>query len=216
MSAKTIDMTGKVFGRLTVIGFARKTPSRDSMWNCLCECGGSSVVSGSNLRKGHAESCGCMKSSFKPTHGMRHSREYKTWQNMRSRCQRTNNAEYENYGGRGIRVCSEWGAFENFIRDMGACPSQNHSIDRIDNNGNYEKSNCRWATREVQSANRRAFKGSKSGVLGVSWSNSENKWLVQLRVNKKRVFRATFSNLDDAIAARKDAELRFLNKGDSL
>ena len=151
------DLTGKRFGRLSVlayVGMVRTAPS----WLCRCDCGTEKTVPGGNLRYGFVTSCGCAHAdelrARNTTHGQRQTPEYKTWCNIRSRCSNPKAVGYEYYGQRGIKVCERWDDFENFRKDMGLRPSAQHSIDRINVNGNYEPGNCRWATRQQQMANR--------------------------------------------------------------
>ena len=178
---KKIDLTGRRFGRLVVVGEAGRTKRGKITWECLCDCGKTTVIIGDNLRSGNTLSCGCYGREVvryaNTTHGMARTREYNIWEGMKNRCQNKTHPDYPNYGGRGIKVCSRWMSFENFFFDMGV--SHGLSIDRINNDGNYEPSNCRWATASEQNLNRRICKTNKSGVTGV-WKDGEN-WRVQFR-----------------------------------
>jgi len=162
-----VNLTGKTFGRLKVIGIKPLQKYEKTKWICLCSCGKQSLVIHCNLLNGNTTSCGCLrkvnalKASSK--HGWagrwpNRSVEYTTHQNILARCYNPKNIGYMNYGGRGIMVCERWrgtAGFPAFLSDMGRRPSKVHSLDRIDNDGNYEPSNCRWATRKEQNLNTR-------------------------------------------------------------
>lgn len=130
-------------------------------WICRCECGKEIEVQTSHLRSGHTQSCGCYRLDqiikAKRTHGQSgKTKEYVTWCHLKSRCMNCKNSVFPHYGGRGIRVCDRWlNSFEAFLEDMGYAPSPKYSIDRKDNNGDYEKSNCHWATQLEQTNNQR-------------------------------------------------------------
>ena len=129
-------------------------------WKCKCVCGTEVRVRASHLVSGEVRSCGCLNRDVArethTTHNMSYSSEYSAWDSMKQRCLNIRNPRYKSYGGRGIIVCERWlSSFENFYEDMGPCLSGKHSLDRINNEGNYEPGNCRWATVSEQNRNRR-------------------------------------------------------------
>jgi hypothetical protein len=181
-----IDITGQRFSRWTVI---RRAPSaRDTRWLCRCDCGESRKVVATSLQRGASKSCGCLQRELVAAlmtvrhrrHGeaSRHkpSSEYCAWIAMRVRCSKPGNRSFKYYGGRGIKVCDRWlKSYENFLADMGRKPSSKHSINRINNDGNYEPSNCCWATKSEQARNRRfAAIRLPDGRFGSTYGHSVN------------------------------------------
>lgn len=158
-----INRTGQVFGRLTVIEQAGHDVHDCIVWTCLCECGNEVIVRGDSLKSGRTRSCGCLNSDAHRISGRRHgaagrgnrTSEYNIWISMKQRCINPRSQAWEYYGGRGISVCDRWmNSFMDFYYDMGPKP-EGLSLDRVDNDGNYEPGNCRWATKSEQTANRR-------------------------------------------------------------
>lgn len=166
------DLTDKVFGRLTVLEFAERAKDHHALWLCQCSCGNTKVISGNSLQQGRTKSCGCLDKEAhvqrpnRTDHGFSHHRLYRIWKAMKNRCLNPNSPDYQKYyGGRGITICDSWKnnfwRFYNWTILNGY--NDNLSIDRIDPNGNYEPSNCRWATPEEQRRNqRRNLKGGVS------------------------------------------------------
>lgn len=146
------DEIGNVYGKLIVVEFLG-TRNQAARWLCRCECGKCVDVRGAMLHYGSHKSCGCARYT---ANGLYHSAEHRSWTGMIQRCTNVRRPRYRDYGGRGIKVCQRWrDSFLSFYEDMGPKPSPKHSLDRIDNDGNYEPGNCRWATNRQQTQNSR-------------------------------------------------------------
>jgi hypothetical protein len=168
---KRIDLKGQKFGRWTVVELCAQRRNGQALWRCRCDCGGEKDVASFVLRAGNSVSCGCYRVEHGRKHGAvinrRHgegsngkeSAEYRTWSQMLTRCENAQHPQFPDYGGRGITVCERWHTYENFLTDMGRRPPPGaegaFSIDRKNNDDNYEPGNCRWATRVEQNNNRR-------------------------------------------------------------
>lgn len=163
---KFIDLTGQRFGRLVVIKRSPENANNHPLWECICDCGNTTLVRANSLRPLRTQSCGCLHTESAKTvlrrgnfkHGKSKSQIYRVWDNMLNRCSNPRCPTYQDYGGRGITVCERWYSFENFHADMGERPGDDYSIDRIDVDGNYELNNCRWATWTEQANNKRNTK----------------------------------------------------------
>lgn len=202
-----LELSGMKFSSLLVISFAgiKKHPcgSSHSLWNCKCDCGKEIIVHGSSLTTGNSKSCGCVSrrntSNRCRTHGMSGTNSYLRWQGMMNRCRNIKDISYKNYGGRGITVCERWTNYSNFISDMGQAP-EGCSLDRIDNNGNYEPGNCKWSTVSEQSRNKRSnriisFQGKSQalidwareiGIDQASLRERLDKWSIQDSLTKPK------------------------------
>ena len=152
---------GLKIGDLTVLSRSSTSPNGHIKWLCKCDCGKESIVFGSNLKRGHTLSCGCLNDKAIKKHGLWGSKIYSSWHCMLQRCTNKNHKHYKHYGGRGISVYEQWLKFENFNRDMGPSYIEGLTIERMDVNGNYEPGNCCWIPMSEQAKNKRNTKKAK-------------------------------------------------------
>ena len=213
-----IDLTRQTFGRWTVLYRTTNGANGQTRWYCRCSCGNVGIVAMGNLRNGMSRSCGCLAkeitSRIKKIHGMRHSPEWRIWSHMLERCRNPNCEKYYCYGGRGIKVCSRWLEFVNFYADIGPRPSTKHTLERIDNNGDYCPDNCRWATWDEQRRNKRTnhlltYNGETQPV--VEWAKHavvKYKTFKQRIADKWPIERALFTpHISTNFSNRKGAHL---------
>lgn len=166
--SKRMDLTGMRFGRLTVISFSH-SQGGTRRWKCLCDCGNERVVATSWLISGNTQSCGCKRTDTVRevccTHGLAHEKPYNIWATIKQRCCNENNQDYPDYGGRGIKLCEEWESdfqlFYSYISKLPHYGEKGYSLDRVNNDGNYEPGNLRWATGIEQANNRRKRRWQK-------------------------------------------------------
>lgn len=210
--ARLIDLIGKRFGKLEVICRTKDETRNMGGWLCLCLCGNTTITQGSHLRNGHRTSCGC---SRQPNPHYK-TPTYNSWDNMLGRCHKTYHEDYHLYGGRGIKVCDRWKlprgeGFRNFLADMGERP-EGTTLDRKDRNGNYSPENCEWQTGSNQSYWQRKRVTNTSGRTGVSLDKISGKWEAYITVNYKTIRLGKFGSFADAVAARREAELKYYGR----
>ena len=204
MSTKFIDRTGMRFGRLIALSRAGVSISKKTMWECICDCGTLKQVDVCSLVTGNTLSCGCALKEAITKHGGWNKGSYNTWRAMIRRCTKPADKDFPRYGGRGTTVCAEWLDYQTFAVDMGE-PIGTETLDRIDPYGNYEPSNCRWATPTAQNRNTRLRVSSKTGYIGVSQIGPSS-WIAKIVVRKKAFYSKCFKTVEEAAAARKDLE----------
>lgn len=193
------DLTNQTFNKWKVLYRVENGKNGSAKWHCKCECGKEKDIFTFNLTTGESKSCGCSNyKNLDPHNGYKHgmigTKIYGTWTHLRSRCANSKDRNYKNYGGRGITVCKEWDEFENFYKwSIENGFSDNLSIDRIDNNGNYEPSNCRWATAKVQQNNTRLNR--KIVINGVTKNFLE--WCRFIKISPSTMYYRLKHNWDD-------------------
>lgn len=175
------DILGQKFGKLTVIAYAGTNKDKKAIWNCECECGNTAIITGDHLRSGNSKSCGCLT----VTHGLSQTQAAKWLWDMHQRCYNPNNKGYKNYGGRGIYVNEEWNTrnkpnngLVNFYKwtEENPKPGPEYSLDRIDNDGPYSPTNCRWATSKEQNTNRRTVQDLEIYKQFIKFLNQEEEF----------------------------------------
>lgn len=210
MGRPKIELKGQKFGKLTVLACSGKSAHGNYMWECLCECGNTTVARAGHLRDGQIKSCGCLLKTHAITHARARTVEYQIWSAIKRRCNNPNSTGYESYGGRGISYDPRWESFENFLEDMGERPSKEYSIERINVNLGYSKDNCVWTKdNSLQSYNRRMSKMNKSGRTGVYFKKSSNKWWAEISKNGVTHYLGSFVKYEDAVKARESAEVEY-------
>ncbi|RHU80446.1 AP2 domain-containing protein [Clostridiaceae bacterium OM08-6BH] len=222
------NILGNKYGRLTVIEYVGRGDDGRALWKCKCECGNYKVVSGDALRQGHSKSCGCLQKENRQmiiyrnrygnlkhaqTSGGKTTRIYRIWDAMIQRCCNPKHDKFYRYGGRGINVCAEWkNNFEEFYswaKRKGY--DETLTIDRINNDGNYEPGNCRWTNMTIQGLNRGLQSNNTTGHKGVSYLKKTGKYRAYIKIHGKQVWLGAYDTIEEAIRARKKAEQKYMN-----
>lgn len=207
MSTKASKLTGKRFGKLTVIQRLENDKHGKTIWLCECDCGESTKSGGSDLIRGKRISCGCLQR----THGLSHHRTHNIFTQMKERCYNPENISYPWYGEQGIGVHQDW--LDDYTKFYDWSISNGYAddleIDRIDPAKNYNPENCRWVDSFTQARNRRPSTRNTSGVVGVKWNKSRRKWEVSISANNERFYLGLYSDLAEASEVRKNAELKY-------
>jgi len=234
MGRPCINLTGQKFGRLTVLNQDILLKKASLNWMCKCECGTIKSIDGWNLRSGKTLSCGCLQleraKEANTKHGDRYTAFFQCWLNIKQRCFYESSKDYQNYGGRGITICDRWLVYENFKKDMydsylehlNKFGKNNTFIERSNNDGNYEISNCKWATKKEQIHNRRTLKSQKVFeaeyiIPGESFgykeiSNNQNDF-----ARKYNIGRSNISNcLTGKLKTYKGWKFNYIQQGETL
>ncbi len=205
---KLKDLTGNVYGRLTVISRAPdklyENGRRKSFWNCLCSCGEPKIIAGDNLKQGDTKSCGCFNMEVLKAKADPLRKEFPMeWQSHRGMIDRVSRvAKYKELG-----MCESWRDFSVFLSDMGCRPSKQHTIDRIDTKAGYCPSNCRWADKSTQAYNSKLPSNNNTGRVGVS--PLRGKYQAYISYEGVNIYLGVFEEIQDAIDARVKAEIKY-------
>ncbi|WWT40487.1 deoxyuridine 5'-triphosphate nucleotidohydrolase [Staphylococcus phage PT94] len=208
--------SGDIINNLKIINEEPKNKHGKRQYKCQCLlCGSETIELATNIKTGRKTSCGCdygqKISDSMMKHGGRknHTSEYSSWCAMKTRCYNKNYHSYHRYGGRGIIVCDKWrDSFDNFLEDMGEKPFKNYQLDRIDNNGNYEPSNCRWVSPKENSNNRKKPE-NKTGYTGIYFREKTSRFLVSMSHNRKNIYIGSYKSIEQALEARKNYIIEF-------
>ena len=195
------DMTPKLIGETYMKYPTETSQQRYSFGVYECQyCKKEFEARTKSIKSGNTKSCGCQKGGI--THGLSHNQFYETWKNMMGRCYNLKNKHYQSYGGRGISVCIDWQDLANFVSWAESTYIEGMTMDRINNDGNYEPTNIRWSDKTTQAINQRIMKNNKSGYVGVIWNKRGRKWCANIRINKILKQIGSFKTLEEAVQAR--------------
>ncbi|OFM07688.1 MULTISPECIES: AP2 domain-containing protein [unclassified Staphylococcus] len=203
-----MDIVGKQFNYLKVLEFHGRSKHKKKLYKCLCtRCGNEKIMIGTAVKNGYTKSCGCLTKDRHPKkHGMTGTLIYNKWKGMKQRCYNPNYDFYNAYGGRGIKVCDEWkDDFMQFYKDMGDIPFEGAELDRINNDDDYNPSNCRWVNHKENTNNRRKYH-NKTGYTGVTYKPRLNKYQAQLYKNKKFIYLGVYETAEEAHLAYEKAK----------
>lgn len=213
MAGKQKDLSGRVFGRLTVISEGPRKSDNALTWVCRCECGNHKAIRAAALKSGNTRSCGCLSGAVNSermsTHGLSKHPAYKVWAAMVQRTTNPSDVRWADYGGRGISIDPRWLTFNGFWEDMGDSYSYGLSLDRIDVEVGYSKENCRWATESLQQHNRRKKKNTSSEYIGVNFHKKAGKFRAGIKKNGKHIHLGLFVVELYAAKAYDDASEEF-------
>ncbi|MDU0429224.1 AP2 domain-containing protein [Staphylococcus chromogenes] len=204
-----IYKSGEVINHLKILFETDKDKHGRRQYKCLCTlCGSETLVKATNITTGEKTSCGCdtsekiSKANTKHGGSNKHQREYNSWLSIKTRCYNPNHHAYHRYGGRGIKMDNRWlNSFENFLNDMGKAPTKKHQIDRINNDSDYTKDNCRWVTPKENAHNRKVYI-NKTGYTGVVYKNHIQKYQATYYANRKQVYVGVYDTPEKAYNAR--------------
>jgi len=212
--AEKENLVGKRFGKLVVISESHKNKYGEWFWNCVCDCGKTVSANGNSMKRGNKKSCGCLLGAHSrrvnTKHGRSTTRLYQIHSSMRARCTNEKHMAYRNYGGRGIKIYEKWmnfEAFESWAKENGY--AEDLTIERINVDGNYEPSNCKWIPLKEQIFNRRIPKSNKSGYVGITYKENLKKFDVRLSIRKKPIFIGYYDTFIEAFIARREEEFKY-------